>query len=86
MAFLLYQKLPYSVWFKTRKCCFFLVGNFRVKFLVQHLIIVLDYLLAGPLGFISQDKLLDSSIFSQRNTQDPSRLLTSMDIVFPIFN
>ena len=75
------SKLPYSVWLK-RVNAVFLVGILGLSFSSTPYY-SLDYLLAGPLGFISQDKLLDSSIFSQRNTQDPSRLLTSMDIVFP---
>jgi hypothetical protein len=75
------SKLPYSVWLK-RVNAVFLVGILGLSFSSTPYY-SLDYLLAGPLGFISQDKLLDSSIFSQRNTQDPSRLLTSMDIIFP---
>ena len=75
------SKLPYSVWLK-RVNAIFLVGILGLSFSSTPYY-SLDYLLAGPLGFISQDKLLDSSIFSQRNTQDPSRLLTSMDIIFP---
>lgn len=75
------SNLPYSVWLK-RVNAVFLVGILGLSFSSTPYY-SLDYLLAGPLGFISQDKLLDSSIFSQRNTQDPSRLLTSMDIVFP---
>ena len=75
------SKLPYSVWLK-RVNAVFLVGILGLSFSSTPYY-SLDYLLTGPLGFISQDKVLDSSIFSQRNTQDPSRLLTSMDIVFP---
>jgi len=75
------SKLPYSVWLK-RVNAVFLVGILGLSFSSTPYY-SLDYLLAGPLGFISQDKLLASSIFSQRNTQDPSRLLTSMDIIFP---
>lgn len=75
------SKLPYSVWLKRVNSAF-LVVILGLSFSSTPYY-SLDYLLAGPLGFISQDKLLDSSIFSQRNTQDPSRLLTSMDIVFP---
>lgn len=75
------SKLPYSVWLK-RVNAVFLVGILGLSFSSTPYY-SLDYLLAGPLGFISQDKLLESSIFSQRNTQDPSRLLTSMDIIFP---
>lgn len=75
------SKLPYSVWLKRVNSAF-LVVIIGLSFSSTPYY-SFDYLLAGPLGFLSQDKLLDSSIFSQRNTQDPSRLLTSMDIVFP---
>lgn len=75
------SKLPYSVWLK-RANIVFLVGILGLSFSSTPYY-SLDYLLTGPLGFISQDKLLDNSIFSQRNIKDPSRLLTSMDILFP---
>ena len=75
------SQLPYSVWLK-RANTIFLVGIMGLSFSSTPYY-SLDYLLAGPLGFISQDKLLDQSIFSQRNIKDPSRLLTSMDIIFP---
>ena len=75
------SKLPYSVWLK-RANAIFLVGIIGLSFSSTPFY-SLDYLLTGPLGFISQDKLLDNSIFSQRNIKDPSRLLTSMDIIFP---
>ena len=35
----------------------------------------LDYLFAGPLGFISQDKGLDKTIFTSKNLKDPYSLL-----------
>jgi hypothetical protein len=43
----------------------------------------LDYLATSSLGFVSQDKALENSIFAQKNVKDPSRLLTSMDVIFP---
>ena len=75
------SKLPYSVWLK-RANIVFLVGIIGLSFSSTPYY-GLDYLLTGPLGFISQDKVLDNSIFSQRNIKDPSRLLTSMDVIFP---
>ena len=75
------SQLPYSVWLK-RTNTIFLVGIVGLSFSSTPYY-SLDYLLTGPLGFISQDKIFENSIFSQRNMKDPCRLLTSMDVVFP---
>lgn len=43
----------------------------------------LDYLVTGPLGFISRDKTFEKSILTQQNINDPNRLLTSADVIMP---
>ena len=75
------SNIPYSVWLR-RANSIFLIGIMGLSF-SSTAYYSLDYLLTGPLGFISQDKALENSIFTQRNVKDPSRLLTSMDVVFP---
>ena len=75
------SQLPYSVWLK-RTNTVFLVGILALG-ISSVPYYSLDYLITSPLGTISEDKMLENSIFSQKNTKDPSRLLTSVDIFFP---
>lgn len=75
------SKLPYSVWLNrvNSVLLMFIIGLSCSSIPYYSL----DYLVTGPLGFVSQDKTLENSIFAQRNIKDPSRLLTSMDVMYP---
>ena len=72
---------PYSVLLK-RTNSLFLVGILGLS-LSSVPYYSFDYLITGPLGMISQDKIMDQSIFPQRNIKDPSRLLTGVDVLIP---
>lgn len=75
------SKLPYSTWVKRVNNLFLIaIIAFSLSSIPYY---SLDYLITGPLGFVSQDAILENSIFSQKNAKDPSRLLTSVDVVFP---
>jgi len=74
--------LPYSVFLK-RVNFIFLTGTFSLS-LSSIPYYGLDYLVTGPLGFISQDKSLETSLFSQKNLKDSNRLLTGLDVTFPM--
>lgn len=80
-GFFVISKLPYSVWLnRVNSLLLMLVIGISCSSIPYY---SLDYLVTGSLGFISQDKALESSIFAQKNIKDPSRLLTSMDVIFP---
>ena len=74
--------LPYSIWVKQINFIFltFILGC-NLSSIPYY---GLDYLITKPLGFISQDKTFDMSFLSGKNLKDPSRLLTSVDAVFPL--
>lgn len=76
------SNLPYSVFLK-RLNFIFLTGTFSLS-LSSLPYYGYDYLLTGPLGFISQDKSLETSLFSQKNLKDSNRLLTGLDVTFPL--
>jgi hypothetical protein len=74
--------LPYSVWVKQTNFVFltFMLGC-NLSSIPYY---GLDYLITKPLGFISQDKTFEKSVFSGKNLKDPSRLLTSVEPSFPL--
>lgn len=74
--------LPYSVWVKQTNFVFltFILGC-NLSSIPYY---GLDYLITKPLGFISQDKTVENSFLSGKNLKDPSRLLTSVEAVFPL--
>jgi hypothetical protein len=74
--------LPYSVWLsQINLVCLTLILGLSLSSIPYY---GLDYLLTGPLGFMSQDKLLDPSIFSQKSLKDWNRLLIGADMTFPL--
>ena len=81
-AFFSISKLPYSLWLKKMNFVFLSVTlGLSLTSLPYY---SFDYLLAAPLGFISQDKSFSKSIFAQNELEDPNRLLTSLDGFFPL--
>lgn len=75
------SKLPYSIWLnRVNSILLVVIIGISCSSIPYY---SLDYLATSSFGFVSQDKALENSIFAQKDVKDPSRLLTSMDVVFP---
>lgn len=76
-------KIPYSVLLKRiNKTLLIIITGLCLSTFPYY---GFDYLLTSPLGLISEDKILNDSILSQKNIKDQSRILTSLDVVVPFF-
>nr|YP_010455902.1 hypothetical protein RF1 [Tetraselmis marina]YP_010455907.1 hypothetical protein RF1 [Tetraselmis marina]UUA64578.1 hypothetical protein RF1 [Tetraselmis marina]UUA64583.1 hypothetical protein RF1 [Tetraselmis marina] len=75
------SNLPYSVWLnRVNSVLLVFIIGMGCSSIPNY---SLDYLATSSLGFVSQDKALENSLFAQKNVKDPSRLLTSMDVIYP---
>lgn len=76
------SKMPYSLFLKRANFfCLAATFSFSLSSLPYY---GLDYLFTNPLGFSSQDKSLETSLFAQKDLVDDNRLLTSADVSFPL--